>query len=842
MSSDKLSFFKKTRLNIAKTVVPVRQKSSATLSEVDLYLPEPSFRTIKDFIYSNVSITQNYCYVPSSLNITNIPILEVTIGENKSIGFTFDKVVIHDLGNINDTLNLFPEIENFVVKFKVPAIKGKIYSREKPKEIEVNKIRKTREKLAVTAEETEMETAVENEMDEPVIKQQYGEKNKFDPFDVFDLIFPALQPPLGKNFDNPIVFPRPLLAFQPEGIEFLLANTSALLGDEMGLGKTIQAIVALKVMFATGQITSCCIVCPKALLTNWYNELCRWAPELKTLRMEGGPEMRRILWHTGAHIYLCVYESLQKDLEKTVDIKGLKVDAEGHHFKCPVPECEEELTIPFALHYTDVACPKCSHQFFYPFKDDRARTYFDVLIFDEIQKTKNPKTKMTKAIRSVYAEHRWALSGTPMENKLKDLVTVCETLNAEMFKDKNKANAQEVIATYRPTFIRRKKDDVLKDLAPIQTHYEWLELSNSQRKKYDEVEAKGVSDLEEKGDDTTVHHIFALITKLKQLCNLDPETLESSKLEYLREKLEELTSQGDKALIFSQFPKKTIEPLLPLLEEFKPLYYHGQLSLGQRENMVRKFQDPNNTENKIMFLSLKAGNAGITLTRANYVFHFDLWWNPSVSSQAAGRAHRIGQQKKVFETMLLAEDTIERRIFDILVAKKNLFNIVVDDLSEEATMTTLMTEEELFGLFGLKKRRASAATAGETITKDFHNLDEKEFEKFVSDLFTQTGYHLNHHKKSYTGGVYMFAKKITPSGISEVIIQSMRVDNEHSVVKEASIKKLHTLLLSNKKIAKAILVTNGSFDKAATQYATTHKIELIDGTQLNDFIKKNYSK
>lgn len=88
----------------------------------------------------------------------------------------------------------------------------------------------------------------------------------------------------------------------------------------------------------------------------------------------------------------------------------------------------------------------------------------------------------------------------------------------------------------------------------------------------------------------------------------------------------------------------------------------------------------------------------------------------------------------------------------------------------------------------------------------------------------------------------MFAKKITPSGISEVIIQSMRVDNEHSVVKEASIKKLHTLLLSNKKIAKAILVTNGSFDKAATQYATTHKIELIDGTQLNDFIKKNYSK
>ncbi len=842
MEDDKLSFFKRTRLNIAKSVVPVKEKSSATISEIDLHLPSPAYRTLKDFLYSSVSISQNYCYSPRSITVTNIPILEVVISEHKLIDINFETVVIHDLGNIQDTLNLFPEIVNFVVKFKKPLIKGKVFLRETPKEIEPKKFRLIKEKPEESEIINEDEMDSESEVEPPEIKQQYEEGNKFDPFDVFDLLFPALQPPMGKNFDNPIVFPRPLLAFQPEGIEFLLATPKALLGDEMGLGKTIQAIVALKVKFATGEITSCCVVCPKALLTTWYNELCKWAPELKALRMEGGPEMRRILWHTGAHVYLCVYESLQKDLEKTIELRSLKVDADGHHFRCPIPECEGEFDVPFALHYSEVECPKCLHQFFYPLKPDRARTYFDVLIFDEIQKTKNQKTKMTKAVRTVYAPKKWALSGTPMENKLKDLVTICETLNADLFVEIDKTNAQAVIERYRPTFIRRKKDDVLKDLEPIQTHYEWLELSKHQREKYDKIEETGIIDIEEKGNDATVAHVFALITKLKQLCNLDLDTMESTKLEYLKEKLEELTSQGDKALIFSQFPKKTIEPLLPLLKEFNPLYYHGGLNGGQREALVRKFQDEKNTENKIMFLSLKAGNAGITLTRANYIFHFDLWWNPSISSQAAGRAHRIGQRKQVFETMLLAEDTIERRIYDILVVKKQLFNVVVDELSEEANITQLMSEEEIFGLFGLKKRRVSAATEAETIRKDFHNLDEKEFEKFVSDLFTQTGYHLNHHKKSYDGGVYMYAKRITPKGISEVIIQSMRVERANEVVKETTLKKLLALLLSNKKIAKAILVSNGSFDNAAIAFATQHKIELIDGTKLNEFIKKNYSK
>ena len=119
---------------------------------------------------------------------------------------------------------------------------------------------------------------------------------------------------------------------------------------------------------------------------------------------------------------------------------------------------------------------------------------------------------------------------------------------------------------------------------------------------------------------------------------------------------------------------------------------------------------------------------------------------------------------------------------------------------------------------------------------------EKEFEKFISDLFTQMGYHLNHHKKSYDGGIYMYAKIIKPSGIAEVIIQSMRVENANTPVNENNVKKLHELFYMNKKISKAYLVTNGIFNVEAIEFAKNNSIELIDGTQLNEFIKKQYSK
>ena len=135
------------------------------------------------------------------------------------------------------------------------------------------------------------------------------------------------------------------------------------------------------------------------------------------------------------------------------------------------------------------------------------------------------------------------------------------------------------------------------------------------------AEKQGIVDLEGKGEQVTIQHILALITRLKQICNYDIETNESSKLDYLSEELEELTGQGDKALVFSQYPNETLKRLLPHLKDYNPNLYDGSLSDNQRTKIVDDFQ---NTENsKLMLLSLKAGNAGITLTKANYVYHFD---------------------------------------------------------------------------------------------------------------------------------------------------------------------------------------------------------------------------
>jgi acetolactate synthase small subunit len=243
-----------------------------------------------------------------------------------------------------------------------------------------------------------------------------------------------------------------------------------------------------------------------------------------------------------------------------------------------------------------------------------------------------------------------------------------------------------------------------------------------------------------------------------------------------------------------------------------------------------------------MLLSLKSGNAGITLTRANYVFHFDLWWNPAISSQAAGRAHRIGQNKTVFETMLLAENTIERRIFDILETKKSLFNAVVDDLSEEVNLDKLMSEEELFGLFGLQKRRPKPISISASTANDMHLMDEDSFGNLAGELFSQMGYHLKSVVKLETGGIDINAKKITPTGIDEVVFRCVKLENDESLVDANRVSDFFKLNFLNKKIAKLYFVTNGKFSEESAVLAQNSRFELIDGNKLIGYIQIYFSK
>jgi len=199
-------------------------------------------------------------------------------------------------------------------------------------------------------------------------------------------------------------------------------------------------------------------------------------------------------------------------------------------------------------------------------------------------------------------------------------------------------------------------------------------------------------------EDVTVQHVLALIQELKQICNFDPYSGESTKIEYLLEEyLEEACSSGQKAVIFSQYVK-ALEQMADHLKTYNPLVYTGQLSTAQRDRVLELFGSQD--DYKILLLSLKAGGLGLNLTRANYFLHYDRWWNPAVERQAEDRTHRIGQLRKVFVTRLICNNTIEERIEKLLERKKLLFQEVVDELSD-VRLERVMSEEELFGLFKL---------------------------------------------------------------------------------------------------------------------------------------------
>jgi SNF2 family DNA or RNA helicase len=852
MLLDKLSFFNRTKLSIAKAVAPIKQTSVTSFEQVDFELSQPKTNSVLDFQIPKAKISVDYSLPSTTYHFYQADILPVaTIGKSKMMEllsatpiyfndlstFTSPQIKngfssfliepdIFDCTEYNELLNPHVRIENIDFRFVKPNIKGKNYVRKK--EIpQANLFTGTDEEHNTTSRTSK-----------PKIERQYTEKNKHDEFDIFDLIFPALQPPLGNSFDNPISFPFELYPFQVDGVKFLHSSTIALLGDEMGLGKSIQTITAARFLFREGKISSACIICPKAVMSDWEKKFWDWAPELKVIKIEGSKVAREVLWNSQTHFFICTYETLLRDFENTSQIRGLEINERGHLIKCPNTACGKNVTSPYSLHYKAGDCPYCKHSITHPNNGDIAKTNFDLLVFDEIQKTKNPHAKITKASRTLYAKYKWALTGTPLENKVEDLVSICETIKPKMFDDVFIGDIAKVIETYKPIFKRRKKEDVLKELPPKSTKEVWLDLLPTQREKYDLAEQQGIVDLKDKGETATLQHVLALITKLKQICNYEITTDESAKLEYLKEELEELTEQGDKALVFSQYPNETLKRILPHLKEYSPNIYDGSLSDLKRTTIINDFQTTDNSQ--VMLLSLKAGNAGITLTRANYVYHFDLWWNPAVSAQAVDRTHRIGQTKTVFERLLLAEDTIERRIYNILADKRRLFNEVVDGLSDANVLSQTMTEDEIFGLFGLKKNRPQPRQKFENKSKDFHSLDPFAFEQFIGELFSQMGYNSRVTKKSNDGGVDIFAKLQTPTGIDEVIIQCKHKENPSSTVDVAKVRELFGVFSADKKLTKAILVTNGRFTSGAIDFARDNRIELIDGTKLQGYVELHY--
>ena len=467
-------------------------------------------------------------------------------------------------------------------------------------------------------------------------------------FDIFELLLPVLMPPAATEFVEELLFPAELYPFQRAGVKWLFENDAALLADDMGLGKTVQSITAFRALIRRSMALQALVICPKSVLTNWMRELERWAPELVAVRIYGDARNRRIHWHafTGkCHVIVVTYDTFRQDYEI---VQG---------------------------------------------------RMFDLVVADEVQRAKNPNTAISRAIRKIPAHRRWGLSGTPLENRLEDIVSVFGFIKPGLFQTSDTLflSPRAVREKIRPYILRRRKEDALPELPDKLIDTKFLELTDNQRIAYDMCENEGVVRLK-RMEDVTIQHVFALIQELKQICNFDPYSGESTKIEYLLEEfLEQACSSNQKAVIFSQYVR-TLEQMADHLKSYNPLVYTGQLSTAQRDRILELFRSQD--DYKILLLSLKAGGLGLNLTRANYVLHYDRWWNPAVERQAEDRTHRIGQLRTVFVTRLICNNTIEERIEKLLERKKMLFQEVVDELAD-VRLERVLSEEELFGLFNL---------------------------------------------------------------------------------------------------------------------------------------------
>ncbi len=458
-----------------------------------------------------------------------------------------------------------------------------------------------------------------------------------------------LQPPLENVFGGRhVTVPFKPYPYQMEGIAFLMPRHAAILADEMGLGKTVQTILALRLMFHTAMIRNALLVCPKPLVNNWMRELRVWAADLPFEVIGGDGAARRFGW-AGS--------------------------------KCPLKLVNYELLTRDA----DIVA------------DESVR--FDVVVIDEAQRIKNRASKTAVVVRSLHRDRSWALTGTPIENSTDDLV------NLFAFVDEGRippeTPAKRLPALIGDSILRRVKEDVMKDMPPKTVRDVTIELTPAQKEAYTLAEKEGVVHLNELGDTITVQHVFELVMRLKQICNFDPRTGQSAKLEQLVADMAEVAASDRKAIIFSQWVDP-LERIAEALAEFGPLQYHGRIPSRERQVILDRFKEDPSCH--VILMSYATGSVGLNLQFTNYVFLFDRWWNPAIEDQAINRAHRIGQKAPVFVTRFIAQDTIECRIAEILEKKRELFNELV--AQNEPPERLGMTEEEIFGLFNIPARTA----------------------------------------------------------------------------------------------------------------------------------------
>jgi SNF2 family DNA or RNA helicase len=468
-----------------------------------------------------------------------------------------------------------------------------------------------------------------------------------------DRLLYLLQPSLENLFaGRQLNLPLKPYPYQMKGIAFLMPRDGALLADEMGLGKTAQSIIAMRLLFHGGFIQNALVVCPKPLVINWTREMRMWAPDVPFEVVNGDTETRRATWYvSNCPLKLVNYELLTRDAG---------------------------------------------------FVNDQQNVSFDLVIIDEAQRIKTRESKTAQVVRGIKRKRSWAMSGTPIENRPEDLVNIFAFIDPQRIPPDTPM--QKLPDLTSDSILRRTKEEAAPDMPPRIYRDSYLELTAAQREAYDLAEREGIIRLTAMENTITVQHVFELVMRLKQICNFDPLTGSSAKLEQLLADMAEVASSNRKAIVFSQWVEP-LETLAKALAPYGPMLYHGRIPHAERQGIIDRFKtDP---DRHVILMSYGTGSVGLNLQFTNYVFLFDRWWNPAVEDQAINRAHRLGQKEPVFVTRFVTQNTIEGRIAEILERKRQLFQDLIAQNGAPASLG--LSEEEIFGLFRIQARPRRAA-------------------------------------------------------------------------------------------------------------------------------------
>ena len=445
--------------------------------------------------------------------------------------------------------------------------------------------------------------------------------------------------------------------YQLDGFNFLChlakLKLGGILADDMGLGKTLQTLTWLSWLRTSrrknAKTKPSLVVCPASVLHNWRRESERFTPDMKVLVLESGQARHNLRKKVPDHdIVVTNYSILRRDLE--------------------------------ALSKFD----------------------FRAIILDEAQFIKNPSAQVTKSVKELKADHKLALTGTPIENRMLDLWSIVDFVqpnylgNQDHFsqvydlrgaeKDESAARIarRKLSAKLRPLLLRRVKKQVAKDLPDRVEQRLDCELPEEQRKLYlaelKRSREQVMKAVKQKGVAKSKMHVLAALTRLRQICchpGLVGSDTESGKMDTLYELVEPLLEEGHKVLVFSQFVRM-LQILEKQCEDRAMPTYMLTGETKNRQDVVNAFQEDESPA--IFLLSLRAAGTGLNLTSASYVVIYDPWWNPAVEAQAIDRTHRIGQTSTVNAYKMISPGTVEEKIWDLQQQKaKTVSDVLGDD-------------------------------------------------------------------------------------------------------------------------------------------------------------------